>query len=720
MDNNGKIIPEIDEQNVSVQQENATFMVIGDKAYTSEIIEEYNRNAAAKTEEFNTNATNKTNDFNTNYANKLKAFNDNTTTKTTDFDSHVTAQTTNFNNNAETATANFNKNVVQQTDEFNKNAVSYSQGIEENKENIVATSNELYRLKTDVLETGETTDSLVNIEDSAWSEMQQLEIEGVCKQNTTTGKNLLKIDASGDKDDIYSVVNSGDLLCTSKNLTAGTYKVYLELFTKPTVNTTFSGYINNTNIVANDFNAINDYSLNTIYEKSITIDEDSIISYKMWGNTDKDTIKFRMWLLNADERNTAFEPYTGGKPSPNPDYPQEITTVKNNLKIGSCSDNLYNINDKLVITTDGVQIDEDDWITITCNNSKGTSTKYFDFKTKVAHNIKTDTKYDVFIEIKSVSGEGSVYFITNQPVGQSATFSGNSLANLSVGTIKSTMTTKSDFTGCTSFLNSYATFAAGQRGSITFRISVLKENAKTISNFVYQPYISSQIEAKIPENEFIGYIDSALNNVHRIYKDTLNVEYNMDDGLYHLILKKSIRHLSLAIKDMDNDDEDKAGWKNVEFISDDFPGVMGSFYITTGYIANIVIEGIQKSVGSILYLPKNIFGLTQTEWKEKYPNLVLDLYYGIPENKRYTLDLGTIDMPLTFDEITNIYTDSNLLPTINAKYYRNFIKTIQNLQVNDKALKQELVDISNRLTALETAQANLINDIPTEESEVTE
>ena len=59
MNNNGCIIPEIDEQNIGVQQENATFLVIGDEAYTSEIIEEYNRNAAAKTEEFNTNATNK-------------------------------------------------------------------------------------------------------------------------------------------------------------------------------------------------------------------------------------------------------------------------------------------------------------------------------------------------------------------------------------------------------------------------------------------------------------------------------------------------------------------------------------------------------------------------------------------------------------------------------------------------------------------------------------
>lgn len=45
----GYIIPEEDEKSIGVQQENATFLVIGDKAYTSEIIEEYNNNAEAKT-----------------------------------------------------------------------------------------------------------------------------------------------------------------------------------------------------------------------------------------------------------------------------------------------------------------------------------------------------------------------------------------------------------------------------------------------------------------------------------------------------------------------------------------------------------------------------------------------------------------------------------------------------------------------------------------------
>ena len=72
-------------------------------------------------------------------------------------------------------------------------------------------------------------------------------------------------------------------------------------------------------------------------------------------------------------------------------------------------------------------------------------------------------------------------------------------------------------------------------------------------------------------------------------------------------------------------------------------------------------------------------------------------------------------MPITYNEITNIFTNSDLMPTINAKYYRNFKSTIQNLQVNEKALKQELVDINNRLSALESANVSV-----TSESEVVE
>ena len=83
-----------------------------------------------------------------------------------------------------------------------------------------------------------------------------------------------------------------------------------------------------------------------------------------------------------------------------------------------------------------------------------------------------------------------------------------------------------------------------------------------------------------------------------------------------------------------------------------------------------------------------------------------------------TEEIGLADMFITYDEVTNIFTSENLQPNITVKYYRNFEKTIQNLQVNEKALKQELIDINSRLSILE---ASLINEVESDiESEVIE
>ena len=226
MNNNGCIIPEIDEQNIGVQQENATFLVIGDEAYTSEIIEEYNRNAAVKTEEFNTNATNKTNDFNTNYDNKLEAFNSNAVTKTEDFDSHVTAQTNTFNSMATSLISNYNENAKNKTEEFNHNAGTFinnisvngiPQTITNNSVDIRIESNTIYGIERNIANNSTTswdrTDNAVGLVANAthdgtevqndfdnlypWSHMKTVNYDPTEKMITATiGDSNFKFDGS--------------------------------------------------------------------------------------------------------------------------------------------------------------------------------------------------------------------------------------------------------------------------------------------------------------------------------------------------------------------------------------------------------------------------------------------------------------------------------------------------------------------------------------------
>lgn len=229
-----------------------------------------------------------------------------------------------------------------------------------------------------------------------------------------------------------------------------------------------------------------------------------------------------------------------------------------------------------------------------------------------------------------------------------------------------------------------------------------KDNATSIED-----YIESSITAKLPEGEFIGKLDDT-------YKDTLRAEYNKDDGQYHLMLDKMIGH-----KNFNN--ETKILYSELQGdyflfqIAIDYllPAVMisNNFINKRNYGLNYNYESIycggsSKKAFQFKVKKERVASYDNAGALSFIKNSNTEVYYAL--KTPYTLDLGVIDMPLSYNEVTNIFTDSDLLPTINAKYYRNFITTIQNLQVNEKALKQELADINTRLTALETAQTNVV------------
>ena len=172
----------------------------------------------------------------------------------------------------------------------------------------------------------------------------------------------------------------------------------------------------------------------------------------------------------------------------------------------------------------------------------------------------------------------------------------------------------------------------------------------------YEQHLETQIQANLPEGEFIGKINNT-------YKDTLKVEYNEEDGQYHLNLYKRV-------------------YKNNSYNGESY-----NYYISTTSRKDGNIEYNKLQTGQVVYY----------------------------DGSETIIDLGIVDMPITYNEVTNLYTDSDLLPQINAKYYRNFISTVRNLQVNERALKQELIDINTRLSALETVQTNVAS-----ESEVVE
>ena len=238
----------------------------------------------------------------------------------------------------------------------------------------------------------------------------------------------------------------------------------------------------------------------------------------------------------------------------------------------------------------------------------------------------------------------------------------------------------------------------------------------------YEPYKESSITANLPEGEFIGKISDT-------YKDTLKVEYNEDDGQHYLKLYKNVGKVVLNGTEAWTDwiltgehpeyitgylldnyvDYDNSSGADIRAICNYFKVYSNGWVYAQSFGLRQVGDTLRRFYVAI---DKNITP-TLDDFKTWLSNNNVELYYKLATP--YVVDLGIVDMPITYNEITNLFTDSNLSLTINAKYYRNFISTVRNLQVNEKALKQELVDINTRLSALESAQTSVIS-----ESEVVE
>lgn len=156
--------------------------------------------------------------------------------------------------------------------------------------------------------------------------------------------------------------------------------------------------------------------------------------------------------------------------------------------------NLYNFKDTTNVGN-GVTTDEDGWITITADNTSGTSVIYRNYFTKNLK-LKTNTNYAIVMEVKNVSRTGdnaiwpvSVYSTTE---GQ---FDGGyryDLATLSNNTIKVAIrVTKSNFTNISNGLRTFLSVGAGAKSTITFRLSVLEDTTVTAETFKYEAFGAS-------------------------------------------------------------------------------------------------------------------------------------------------------------------------------------------------------------------------------------
>lgn len=152
----------------------------------------------------------------------------------------------------------------------------------------------------------------ITLTDSSDNLFQGFEMDGKTEQVTTTGAQLF--DASGKE------VNSSTLIPFPVAVTDGKYTL------STNANKSSSGnsfvFFSGGNVTSGG---------DGVYEgKSVTVDSvDGYVTILMRKIEGIDPIKNFETMLNAGTTAKPYEPYTGGAPSPSPDYPQEIVSAGN-------------------------------------------------------------------------------------------------------------------------------------------------------------------------------------------------------------------------------------------------------------------------------------------------------------------------------------------------------------------------------------------------------
>ena len=181
--------------------------------------------------------------------------------------------------------------------------------------------------------------------------------------------------------------------------------------------------------------------------------------------------------------------------------------------------NFFNIYD-LMKGMGTLDIDSEDFVTVTVDNSSGSSSKYYNVYTNPSSKIEKSTKYYLVLEVKEVSGVGSILVHSTSPTDNIPQFEGSkvySLATLQAGDIKiDEITSVDDLSVAKTMLRTFLAFNAGQSGSITFRLSVLKDEP-TLETFIYEKY------GVMPSPEYPSKVETVASNINELeypFEDT--------------------------------------------------------------------------------------------------------------------------------------------------------------------------------------------------------
>lgn len=539
-------------------------------------------------------------------------------------------------------------------------------------------STSIKRLENNIFDSGEASGSSINIKDSTLAEFQEVVVDGVCNQETTIGKNVANVIESVDQLNQYNYLNkvnykakAGKYYDISFDTSNSRLQAYINLQNsfKLTLVKSDSGYewcnLDGTRkhykVLCTEDVEITGATLFSRYSATSEIGTGLLTNFQMEEGTET-------------SKPTNFEPYTGGQASPNPNYPQEIDVIEENFDLVSCGKNLSQ-------RENGNNI-------VLCENLKaGTYTFSLDVEYAIGYSLKKNNNDGAIITSRYPNGgRDEVTFTLDKPT--------------------------------SIFINGFS-----QTSGETFVDGASKYQLEPGDKATpFEPYQETRVNIELPDGEFAGKINDSI-------KDEFRLEFNEEDKQYHLYLDKV---LSKIILNGSENWEIYTGGNNIFFanLNMQMPvnsnvNVFCNNYISTlstNSMATFIERASKYNYAIGVHTTSTVIRIKDSRYtnvddlKTWLSTRNTEVYYALAEP--YIIDLGVIDMPLSYHPETNVFTTQELQPNVKVKYYRDFKNTILTIQTDIEMLKQAISTLTTNQTIL-TNEVNLLKE-QVNESEVVE
>lgn len=158
--------------------------------------------------------------------------------------------------------------------------------------------------------------------------LTEFNIYGMSKQESTTGANLIDVDSMLNECLVKNADDTYSILRTETNRFSKSFPVNLKAGTKIRFDADVIEY-NGTYHIKLQCNFGQGDTVGIGQVALLRKDVTKVTIYQEGKNDVGTYTKFKNAMLSIGEEKIPYEPYTGGKPSPSPEYPQEIKSVVN-------------------------------------------------------------------------------------------------------------------------------------------------------------------------------------------------------------------------------------------------------------------------------------------------------------------------------------------------------------------------------------------------------